>query len=145
MGKKLKNAGKGSAPTAEAPPPKEVTYQLTSADVLQKLVRSLKSYDKQRDEIVASSREKLAYAVEKQHLHKGVFAVARRLDKMEPEQLALWLATFDHYVEALGIRQRAESAPGLDLGDEPGAEGQAEEASNVRQLRANGTAAAEIG
>lgn len=135
---------KGQAPKADAPPPAQVTYEMTSKDALTKLLRGIKSLEKQGLEISGSLREKIAYAVEKQHLHKGVFALIRQLDRKEAEQLALWKATFDHYWEASGLQERAESTPGLDLEDEQKEDAGAEPSANVRQLRPNGQAA-EIG
>ena len=132
---------KKGARKADAPAPTQVSYRLTGEDVLKKLMRSCSSIKKQTDELVGSLREKIAYAVEKQFLHKGVFALIRQLDRKEPETLALWKATFDHYWTASGLHERAESAPSLPGTD--GEEGAEEEdgepdTTNVRALRSNG-------
>lgn len=127
-----------SAPKADAPPPPQVTYKFITAENLNKLLRATKSLDKQKDEVVASLREKIAYAKEKQFLNTEMFGLFRRLMKKEPEQLARWYAELEHYWEITGLKALAESAPGLPLGEgeEDGDEEDEEQvASNVSQLR----------
>ena len=110
--------------------PAKIVRQVTPAKDVQTLVRRCKGQKKQIDEGVGVLREMIANAVEKKFLHKGAFAMARKLDNMEPEKLAEFFDHFDHYVDSLGLRARAESAPSLDLaepaGDEPVEDDEAE-------------------
>ena len=53
------------------------------------------------------------------HLHTGAFNLIRRLDKMKPGDLADFMEHFDHYFQASGLQERANSAPRLSIIDGP--------------------------
>lgn len=94
---------------------KKIVRQLTPEKDISTLLKQCKSAGKQTAEINGSLREKIAYAVDKKHLHKKAFATVRSLDKMEAEDLAAFFDHFDHYCDVSGLRERAESAPALEL------------------------------
>lgn len=94
--------------------PSEVRKAI-SQKKLRSLMASARSTKKDVDEIVGGHRSELADAVEKHHLHKGVFAVIKRLDRMEPEKLAEWRDVFDHYWDISGLDDRASSAPAMQF------------------------------
>lgn len=82
---------------------------------LKKLMRSCASLKGEADSITGTLREKIAYSVEHHYLDKSVFALIRRLDKMEPEKLLIFLENFDHYLDISGLNARADSVGKLPL------------------------------
>lgn len=123
MAKARKGAGKSRArkpAAAKAADPKKIVRQLTPEKDLNSLLRVCKNHEKNIGELVGSLREKIGYAVEKHHLHKRAFGMIRSLNRLEAPQLAAFFDHFDHYCDVSGLRERAESAPSLDLGDKPG-------------------------
>lgn len=117
--------------------PKKIVRQLTPEKDLQNLLRQCKGHEKNIAEYVGSLREKIGNAVEKKHLHKGAFATIRKLDKMEPEQVAAWLDHFNHYLDVSGIQKRADDAPALDLEGEKD-EGEGDEGETETSTRRRG-------
>lgn len=105
--------------TTEQAKPSEVQAVITKAK-LKSILASARKTKADVDEIVGTHREQIANAVEKHHLHKGVFATIKRLDRMEPEKLAEWLSCFDHYLDISGLEARADSVERMALGDQPG-------------------------
>lgn len=113
MAKKPKEPTK-KKPTAPAPAP-AITRQLTNEKDLNTLLKRCESHRKQTAELTGELAGLIAIAVEKKFLHKKAFATIRVLSRMEPPKLREWLDHFDHYLEATGLQERAESAPGLPL------------------------------
>lgn len=119
--------------------PQKVVRQLTTEKEFNSLLRACKGHESNISEYVGSLREKIGHAVEKQNLHKKAFSVYRALDRLEADKLSAFFDHFDHYCdvpqrdnrgnELPSLRQRADSAPSLDLGDKPGEEdGEGEDA-----------------
>lgn len=100
---------------------------------LKNLLKAAKATYADAQELAGSLGQKIAHAVEHEHLHRKAFNTLKMMDRMEPEKLASFWDTLQHYVEVSGIGARAASAPGFDLeasdtddddsegyGDEPG-------------------------
>ena len=118
-------------PKAEptAPVTEGARYRLTGKTDLNSLLRRCRSRSQQVQTIADEIGEDIAKAAETKYLHRGAFAVTRKLDKMEPEKLAEFLVHFDHYLMEAGLRERAESVGELPIGeaDDAGAGETAEE------------------
>lgn len=154
MASKKKANAKAKAKTAKAPPAREKVKPSEAIGVcpegkLKSLLTSARSTTKDVASLTGSLREKIAYAVENNHLHTKAFGVVRTLDRMEPEKLADFLDHFEHYMEVSGLNERAKSAQRLQFGpggeeasDDDGEDGEAGESEaeanpgNVRMLRA---------
>lgn len=107
-------AKKGGEDGGGAAKPSEVRKAI-SQKKLRSLLASARSTKADVDEIVGGHRSEIADAVERNFLHKGVFATIKRLDRMEPEKLAEWRDTFDHYWDISGLDDRAKSAPAMQF------------------------------
>ena len=126
-------------PKAEptAPVTEGARYRLTGKTDLNSLLRRCRSRSQQVQTIAGEIGEDIAKAAETKYLHRGAFAVTRKLDKMEPEKLAEFLVHFDHYLMEAGLRERAESVGELpisevdDDGDGEAADEPAAEPGNV--------------
>lgn len=120
--KKNANAKKRTAKTAAAETENESAKpthaaQLIGASALKGLLRAKKATQAEVDETLGSYRSKLAYAVEKQHLHKKAYATLVQMDRMEPEKLAEYFDTLQAYMDMAGITKRIESVGRLPLAD----------------------------
>lgn len=124
---------------------KKIVRQLTPENKLNNLLKSARSCAKQVNEITGSHREKIANAVEKDHLHKGAFAWIKALDKKEPEEIAAWLDHFNHYLDVSGIQKRADDAPNLGLEDDDTGEPDEDKESRRPRLVAGGEGQAAAG
>ena len=71
------------------------------------LVRSIKSFEKDRNEAAGNIGSKVRNAVEKHHLDKKAFSLYSMLERMSDNKLATTLAHFDHYREIGGLDERA--------------------------------------
>lgn len=71
------------------------------------LVRFMAGKQGKIDELAGQMGGEIAKAVETKNLHKGAFALARRLDKMDAAKLRLMLLHFDRYREHLQLDKRA--------------------------------------
>ncbi len=149
-----KKAKASAAP--ETPPQQQVVRELMPERKAKSLLSATKSHRKQISELTGSLREKIGYAKANDHLHTKAWAAALSLEKMEPEELAIFFDHFNHYCDVLGITEAAESAPMLPL--DKGGEGDDDQGgeeternpgdSNVTRLRAAGGgagASAEVG
>lgn len=107
---------------------------------LKQLLAHARSTKQDVDEIVGTHRSQIAEAVEKNNLHKGAFAMVKRLDRLEPGKLADWLDYLDHYLDISGLRDRAATAPRLAMGDadEGGGEAADEGEGTSRRRSAEG-------
>jgi hypothetical protein len=107
--------------TEPAEPVAKRVIEVIAEKHLKTLLSQCRGHEKNIAEYTGSLREKIAYAKDKQNLHTASFSTVRKLDKMEPEALALWFEHFDHMCDIAGLRKRAESAPSLlDSADEEG-------------------------
>lgn len=142
-----KGGGEPPAETTEAAPRVGASVLINQRQ-LKALLNATKSIANQTSELVGSLREKIAYAVEKQGLHKKAFAEVRKLDKMEPEQALEYETHRAAYMDMLGITEKINAAARLPMGDEK-ATGTASDddvggaPSNVARLPRRRSAAAE--
>lgn len=105
---------------AKAPERADGARKVISANKLKQLISAGRSTQKDVSSLTGTMREKIANAVENDNLNNSVFASIRRLDRMEPAKLKIWLEDFEHYLDISGLQERAESAPTLEFG--PGEE-----------------------
>jgi hypothetical protein len=54
-------------------------------------------------------------AAENHYLNRRAFRITAALDKLEPEKLADTLDSLDFYLDASGLRERAASAPRMEM------------------------------
>ena len=93
-----------------------------SAAKLKKLVKAREGARKQTSEINGGIGDMVADAIEKDNLDKVAFAMACRLDRMSPEKLWVTLPALLYYIDELGLKEKAESAPPLPVEEETGEE-----------------------
>ncbi len=89
---------KGAEPTQPVKPSEAI--QCTPLKDFEALARRCSSLQSQVSENSGTMGELIKDAAEKKHLHKGAFALWRKLDKMgkgDPGKLAAFLAHFDYY------------------------------------------------
>lgn len=101
---------KAEAPKAQAATSSEVSQQITE----RKLKTLLKACDATTKDVRAAAGElgnKIAQAVEHDHLHRKAFSTIRMLDRLSPEKLAEYFDCFDYYRDISGLQKKAESAP----------------------------------
>ncbi len=96
-----------------APPPVERDY--IAQTKLVSLLRKCSSASEQMGELNGALREKIAYAVENDGLHKSAFSIVRRYFKKEPEQIGAFWDHLRRYWADSGLEARGDSAPGLEL------------------------------
>lgn len=108
-------AAAGAAGPSPAPNKAQVARKVISEGKLTGLMRTCASLTQQGASLNGALREKIAYAVEHDYLDKQVFALIRRLDKMEPERLAIFLDNLEHYIDISGLGDRADSVQNLPL------------------------------
>lgn len=113
--------------------PSQVLKSITQKK-LKQLVASANQMKDDVDELVGTHREQIAEAVEKNNLHKGAFADAKRMSRIgrkNPGKLADHFDYRDHYEDLLGLRELAATAPRLPVGEGAG-EGDGEESGGDR-------------
>lgn len=121
-------AKRKAEPAAE---PSGIVRQLTPGAVLKKLRGIFRGMKNDIDEARGTYGAAVGEAVEKKHLHKRAWATALKEDRMEPEALAEYYDHLNHYRDELGLIERAESAPRLEVdGDRSEADDGDEEAEN---------------
>jgi len=103
-------------PKAEetAAKPSEVAPQ-TGEKKLRSLMNAARSAYKDSLAISGAYGEKIANAVEHDHLHKKAWASVVAEDRMTPEKLAEFYDAQEYYRDVLGLNERAKSAPRLRL------------------------------
>lgn len=116
--------------------PSEV-LQAISAAKLRSLLKDGRATQADIQEIAGTFGNAVKSAVENHHLHRKAFAHIRALDRMEPEKLADYMAHFEHMYEISGLRERAESAQRLPMGDDQ-TELEADEAEQERTGKGRG-------
>lgn len=129
----------------EADPPQAKTTQAKPSEVkkmisgakLKNLMAAKRSAKKDTAEISGQVGQMIRDAQENNHLHRKAFGTICQLDAMEPEKIRDYLDHFEYYLDVSGIKKRAEAAPRLPMGDEPGGdddEGDETESSNVARF-----------
>jgi len=118
MARKKPTAAEPETPTERVLP--DQVLKSISRKKLKDLLAAARSTKQDVDEIVGTHREQIAEAVEKHNLHKGAFAMCKRLDRLEPGKLADWLDYLQHYLDISGLYDRAATAPRLEMGDAAG-------------------------
>lgn len=117
--------------------PSEVEV-LISERQLKTLLAQTRSTKKEIEALTGDLREKIANAVENQHLDKKAFATLRQLDRMEPEKLHGYWHTLLVYMDMSGLMKRIESVKPMEFSppeaDDEGEEGQ--QPSSRRRSRA---------
>lgn len=105
----------------------EPVYQLTSEKTLVSLLKIARNVGKKIREFSGEIGAAVANASEHHHLHRVAWSMIKTLDskyrdgsgKLIPEKLAEFKAHFDHYWTKSGLEEAAESAPRLEMGDDP--------------------------
>ena len=113
--------------------------RVISSAKLKKLLAADRSARHDVDSIVATIRERIAQAVEKDNLNKGVYGIIKRLDRLPPETLNIWLEDLDHMLDASGLRERAASAPQLSMAGEDPNETEADEEEQEKASKRKGS------
>jgi hypothetical protein len=122
MAKKANKTAKAKAKAkdAEQQPageqPQEKILATISKRKLDNLLRVCRTGGKDIASINGTIREEIGNAKRNDHLHTGAFAMIRKLDKLEPQELANFMDYFDHYYDVSGLHARAESAPRMQFG-----------------------------
>lgn len=133
-----------AAPAAE-PEAAGRTIAMINEKALKGLLKAKRATAAEVDEINGGYRSKLAFAVEKQHLHKKAYATVVQMDRMAAgslEKLAEYWDVLNAYMDMSGLMKKIESVGRLDLGD--GAEtdddetGEADPAPNVARPQFGG-------
>ena len=114
MARKKKTETETPETDTEAVRPSEVR-KIPSARALRSLLKEGRKMQSDVAELRGEHGASIKNAVENQNLHKGAFAILKRLDKLEAEKAAdLW----DHlraYMDVVGLDTRIKSAMRLDL------------------------------
>jgi hypothetical protein len=135
MAKRAKANGKGDEPKSVEVKPSEVRDAITEKK-LKALLNAARSTTKEVATLTGTIREKIAYAQEHDHLATGPFALIRRLDRMEPEKLADFMDSFEHYMDISGLDARRQQAQRLEFGPGKDADNEDGDDDNVHHLRA---------
>lgn len=110
MGRKPKNEDAGSP---------ETTTQVIPEKRLRALLKDARATKSNIAEISGAHGDAVKTAIDKHHLHRKAFSIAKQLDGMETERLNVCLAHLDYYLDAGGIRERAGQVQTLPYdGDE---------------------------
>lgn len=125
-----------------APAPSETARPIISQGKLRSLMAAARSATKDIASVNGTIRERIGNAKEHDHLHTGVFSLIRKLDRMEPEDLAEYLQTMVVYLDSSGLNDRAAKVVRMEFGpgddDEDG-----EPEGNVRAFPKQTAVAAE--
>lgn len=98
-----------------------------TANKLKRLMADSRAAYKDTRSIAGELGEKIAQAVEHDHLHKKAFAFVRMADRMEPEKLADFLDTVDYYRDISGLNERAAKVIRMSLDDDGQDDGEGDE------------------
>jgi hypothetical protein len=107
-----------------------------SSSNLKKLLKDCRGAQADADSIKEGLKDLLSTAENDYGLNKKIFALIRRLDKLEPEELAVWIETFDDYFVKSGLKARADSAPSFQLDEKPKQETHAQKPKGTRKPKA---------
>ena len=94
---------------------------------LKTLLSTARSTYREQHRVGGELGQAIANAVENDHLHRKAFSFIRAADRMEPEELADYLDHIELYLDMSGLKERAESAPRLQI--EGNGAGETEEAT----------------
>jgi len=108
------------APAAQAKP-------AISANLLKSLLASSKKAKKDIAEISGPLGQRIAKAIEENHLHRKAFNIVKSLHPLEDEKLLECLDCLDHYLDISGLRDRAAKVQRLGLDQPADEEGDEEE------------------
>ena len=155
-----KTGKKSTAKKPEPAAPKVPEFQLIGQKDFETLARRCASLQNQVSEHSGSMGELVKDAAENKNLHRGAFALWRKLDRMgkkDPEKLATFLAHWDYY-RGLKIKdkslddiaaEQAQMFARSEAGDDEGEEAEEGTESGSRVRVVGGTdqklAAAEVG
>jgi predicted alpha/beta-fold hydrolase len=103
-------------PPTEAAKPSDVT-KVISTNKLKNLLKEKRAAKKDTAEIAGALGQKIANAVESDHLHRKAFNVISQLDMMEAEKIRDFLDNFEYYLDVSGIKERADAVNPMDLGE----------------------------
>lgn len=127
---KEKNAAKAMADAAgeQAKKAQEQSLVLIPAKTLKQLLSDDDGYKQRIDGMTGELREQIKYAADKKHLHKGAYALLKKLHRIDSaEQLrTLWL-TLLAYMDMAGVMKRIDSVPDLPLGGDADADAGADD------------------
>lgn len=134
--------------TKEDVKPSEVRASI-GAKKLKSLMSAARSSAKDMSAISGTLGQKIAAAVENDHLHRKAFSVVRQADKLEPEKLAEFLDCLEHYLDISGLNERASKVqsmsfgPGGEAGEDEAEEGEGRGGRTVRAFPRPSSVAAE--
>jgi hypothetical protein len=97
--------------------PSDVVEQISERK-LKQLIKDARTAYKDTRAIAEDFGQKIAQAIEHDHLHRKAFAVIKTADRMEPEKLAEFFDALDYYRDASGLNERAASAPRMEMGND---------------------------
>lgn len=97
---------------------KEKTALQISVKALSDLLKLARSTKNDMAEMAGTFGSAIAKAVDDKHLHRKAFRSVVAEDRMEPEALRDFYDAQDYYRDALGLIERAKSAPRLPEGDD---------------------------
>ena len=118
---------------AAKPKSADTAIAVISAGKLKKLLASHRAAKRDSAQIAQALGAEIKEAVTNNHLHGGAFKLVAKLDKMEPEELSLFMDHFEHYYVSAGLEKRANSVMRMDLPEGDGGEAENEE-TNVAQF-----------
>lgn len=87
------------------------------AKVVKQLIKDGRTAHQNIQSIAGEYGEAVKNAVEKHGVHRKALAIARQADRMEPPKLAEFLDHLDYMLDVAGLRERAKSAPRMDMGE----------------------------
>lgn len=87
------------------------------AKIIKQLIKDGRIAHQNIQSIAGEYGETVKNAQEKHGVHRKALAIARSADRMEPPKLAEFLDHLDYMLDVSGLRERAASAPSMDMGD----------------------------
>ncbi len=94
--------------------PSEVRKQI-GARKLMGLLKDAAALKQDVSELTGTFGNAIKDAAENHHLNKRAFRICAGLYSLEPEKLADTLDALDFYLDASGLRERAASAPRMEM------------------------------
>lgn len=135
--KGAKSAKAPSTPQVAAPKPSATqARQAINKTVLQNILETDKRVKNRQSQLAGELGQEIAAAVKRFGTNRKALNLIRQLNRMEAEDVALFLDDFDHMLDISGIEDRADAVQRLplaggenavgsdDAGEEPEAEGE---------------------